>query len=371
MGKFFWRMAGFMLFLSGAQAWAEPYLAAWKGVNCNACHVNQTGGWLRNDFGKNYGNSLETFDWQGLSDAAQTVKHNTPSWVAVGVDMHEGYEANFFQKGPSSLNNFTTPPISRQAFEMAVKANEAVSGVFTYEVGEPGNPLKEAYGMVSNLPEGAYLKFGQFVTPPYGLTLADDNSLIRSPLGFSFDSTFVSSTLSGAEAGIYPTPLFLNTGFYNSPTTFAERIVSAKGGLQLPEITLAGSFYGQDLDLGTQIVRYGAYGWGRLGPVVLLGEYDLGYNGPSPGDNYRAYHGSAEFDLGSSVYLRLTSEWLKDSLASVYNGYRSVVSVRCYPVRNLKFQLDLQRYDPSAGTASYNANGPSFYGLLADAFIFY
>src|SRR5579883_2514031 len=91
-----------VLFLSAANAWAEPYLAAWKGVNCNACHVNQTGGWLRNDFGKNYGNTLQTFDWQGISETAQKIQHETPSWVFTGLDIHQNYAALF--QSNSNLN---------------------------------------------------------------------------------------------------------------------------------------------------------------------------------------------------------------------------------------------------------------------------
>src|SRR5579859_2911684 len=97
-----------LAFLSfcATKSWAEPYLAAWKGVNCNACHVNQTGGWLRNDFGKNYGNTPQTFDWQGISEAAQKFQHNTPSWLAVGVDLHEAYTAHFNNNSALNLNNF-------------------------------------------------------------------------------------------------------------------------------------------------------------------------------------------------------------------------------------------------------------------------
>ena len=84
---------------------------------------------------------------------------------------------------------------------------------------------------------------------------------------------------------------------------------------------------------------------------------------PSP-DNIRAYHASLETDLGSNVYLRLASEWFDDSLkSSGHEGFRHVLSLRCYPVRNFKFQTDIQRFDPSAGSASY--------GLMADAYVYY
>ena len=359
--------------MGAGKAWGEPYFAAWKGVNCNACHVNQTGGWIRNDFGKNYGNSLETFDWKGLSEAAQTVKHNTPTWVSVGLDVHESY-GMAFDKDLKTVNHSFYPAgnsvagfpyaAGRQSFSIDVRMNEAISGVLTYRLDE--SVAKEAYGLV-HLPEGAYLKIGKFMAP-YGLTLADDNSLVRENLGgavFSFDNP----TNDGLEVGVYPGIFFANAAVVNADTSQSQVALSAKGGFNLSEITLGGSFYGQNLDEASlnQSVRYGLFGWGRLGPAVLLGEFDSGqdWKSPTSRNNYQAYHGSAEFDLGNSVYVRAVSEWLDDSLdaVGVYEGFRHLLGLRFYPVRNLKCQVELQRYDPSAGDP--------YYALLGDAFIFY
>ncbi len=375
-------------------AWSEPYLAAWKGVNCNACHVNQTGGWLRNDFGKNYGNGLQTFDWQGISEAAQKVQHATPSWIAIGIDIHEGY--NTTQNYNTSVNpnnsSFTafTQPLSRQDFSFQVKANEVVSGVFTYRLDE--NTTKEAYGLISNLPGDGYIKFGNFLLP-YGLTLSDDASLIRSPLGFSFDSP----QIGAVEVGIYPDPFFLNAALTNGdagPVTTAlgsvvmnEKIFSAKGGVSFSPFTLGGSLCAANLDepggtqttvaSSAQTLLYNAFGWGRIGPVVILAEYDQGYSEPTqylPGfvpngievDKLMAYHVSAEVDLGDDIYIRLVDEKFNDSLnESTYDETRQVASIRCYPMRNLKTQIDFQRTDPT-----FVANEPN-YSLLGDAYVFY
>ncbi len=376
-------------------AWAEPYLAAWKGVNCNACHVNQTGGFLRNDFGKNYGNSLQAFDWQGISEEAQKIQHSTPSFVAIGLDVHEGYltTQNFNTSGPGNQNTsaFTSGgALSRQDFSFQVKANEVVSGVFTYRL--DSNSTKEAYGLVSNLPEGAYVKFGDFL-PPYGLTLSDDNSLIRAPLGF----TFASPPISAVEAGVYPYPFFFNAALTNGdagPVTNAaggvvmnEKTFTAKGGVCFSDFTVGGSLCAANLDepggtqtsvpASAQTLIYNAYGWGRMGPVVLLAEYDMGSTEPTqflPGfinngierDNLTAYHVSGEVDLGDDIYLRLVTERFIDSLyESAFDETRQVLSLRCYPIRNLKTQIDFQRTAPDLAL-----NDPS-YSLLADAYMFY
>jgi hypothetical protein len=345
-----------------SSAWAEPYFAAWKGVNCNACHVNQTGGWLRNDFGKNYGNGLETFDWKGISEAADTIKNATPSWVAFGMDIHVPYSASFNQNPTLDQNGFA---LARQSFSARVKANDAISGVITYRPSFNG----EVYALISNLPEGAYFKLGQF-TLPYGLMLADDSSLVRNPIGFSFERI---ETGGGVEAGIYPSVFFLNAAMFS--TSFNEKSFATKGGVSLREFTLGGSIYGENLDLTTKKMRYGAFGWGRIGPVVLLGEFDKGYDGltPTTQNDYTVYHASLEAELAPSFYLRGTSEYIDHSakLANVFDGFRHVLSVRYYPVRNFKFQVDVQRMDATAGSPYEVAVGSPNYGLTVDTFIFY
>ncbi len=374
------------LLFAWERAGAEPYLAAWKGVNCNACHANQTGGWLRNDFGKNYGSTLQTFDWQGISEAAQKIQHNTPSWVNIGMDIHQGYITTHNYNPSANNSAFTsfTQPLSRQDFSFQVKANEVVSGVFTYRLDE--NTTKEAYGLVSGLPEGGYVKFGNFMLP-YGLNLSDDNSLIRRPLGFMFDST----PIGGVEAGIYPGNFFVNVAMTNGdpgPISFPggvivrnEKMFSAKAGVSFSDFTLGGSLLGANLDepggdnasvlsSGTTFM-YNGFGWGRIGPVVLLAEYDRGSVEQSQvvgiaQDTLTAYHVSAEVDLGNDIYLRLTHEKFDDSLKqNTFDGLREVVSVRFYPMRNLKTQIDLQRMDPTD-----DFSRPDF-ALLADAFVFY
>ena len=364
--------------------WAEPYLAAWEGVNCNECHMNETGGYIRNDFGRNYGNNLKTFDWQGIADAAQAFTHKTPTWVSAGVDFHESFGALFKPGVPGVPTQFNSGspfvPLGRQSFSIAIKANEVISGVFTYRLDE--SITKEVYALISNLPNDAYFKLGKF-TIPYGLELADDNSLVRDDLvsnnsgGYIF--TFDNPTYDGVEFGIYPGSLFLNAAAFNDGVNPAEKDFSAKGGISLREFTLGGSIYGQNLDNTANTggkIRYGAYGWTKLGPVVLLGEFDSGHDnlltaGAVTGqDTYTAYHASAEIDLGLDMYLRFVNEYLTDTnLGAGFDGFRDVVTFRFYPIRNLKCQMDAQRMDPTAGSANYGS-GP-YYAAIFDIYLFY
>lgn len=72
-------------------------------------------------------------------------------------------------------------------------------------------------------------------------------------------------------------------------------------------------------------------------------------------------------DLGNNVYLRLAQEWFDDNLKfdTQFDETRDVLSVRCYPVRNLKTQIDFERDAPNATPDQPN------YLLMADAFMFY
>lgn len=355
----FWLSAVILCgFASGA--WAEPYFTAMKGVNCNACHVNQDGGYLRNDFGRNYGNSQETFDWEGISDAVNTVKHDTPSWVNVGVDAHMSFTANF-NPNSSTNSNYLGSGYDKRAFSIQAHANEYVSAVVDYPAG--GSPDMEIYGLVSNLPQGAYVKIGQFLLP-YGLTLADDASLIRQNLGF----WFAGPDPNAVEVGIYPGPFFINTALAQGDNN--EKEISTKGGFNFTDFTLAGSLYAGNLDEinnPDRKVLYNVYGWGRIKPFVILGEFDEGDSGSGISYNrVHAAHVSAEADLGGSIYLRGVTEWATSSTSGFTDTFRHVVSLRCYPVRNFKLQLDLFRVASNKGPLVGDYDG-----ITLDSYVFY
>ncbi|HVM31982.1 MAG TPA: hypothetical protein VMU88_02540 [bacterium] len=357
---------GLVLGLGLASAgFAEPYLAAWKGVNCNACHVNQTGGWMRDDFGKNYGNSLQTFDWQGLTKA-QPLSHPTATYVATGLDLH----VNYFYNGlftteytsvhpPALLPVISDVRLGRESFSVYAHSNEIISGVVDYRV--DNSAKSEMYGLISQLPADGYLKIGAF-NPAYGLGLSDDDSLVRGPLGFTYDTV-----LNGLEAGFYPDNFFVNAAVFDDALSPLEKMECLKAGFHFSEFTLGGSFFGKDLDTPAYQLRYDGFGWARFAPFVLLAEADQGNDGG--GQTYQAYHASLETDLGNDVYLRLASEYLDHGVKIGTEGFRHLVSLRCYPVRNLKFQVDLARLDYTS-SASPNKGNPG-YSMLLDTYFFY
>ena len=350
--------AGILLLWTVSNVWSEPYFAARKGVSCNACHANETGGYARNDFGRNFGDGLQTFDWEGISNDAETPKQFPSRRLAIGGDLHLGYMVN-------DTIQASTFDQGRQLFYLMAYLNEAVKGVVCYSP----SGAKEIYGLVSNLPAGGYVKIGTFHVP-YGLMIPDDNSYIRSGLGFTF-----TRVENGIEAGIYPDPVFLKAAVFNGNGASAlgidqQKAFSGWGGFDLTDFTLGASGYYQTPSSTQQTgyqLRYGGFGWARIWRIVFLGEYDRGYSAMDYAgvnvDRSIAIHGSAEIDCGNSFFVRLQREFLNPSLAAGDESYRDVAGVRFFPVQNLQVSLDCQVIEPQVGSVTA--------GFIADTHFFF
>ncbi len=320
-----------LLALLAPAARGEPYFSAWKGVSCGSCHINQTGGYARNDFGKSYGEGLMTFDWEGIGEALKPILKPLDHRVAFGADLHLLYTANLDTPNPNSLTN------GRQELYFAGYLNKSVAAVFTYRA----SGSREIYGLVSGLPADGYLKFGTFQLP-YGLMLPDDQSYVRTPLGFSFERAD-----TGVEAGLNPGPFFLKAAVFDNHDTPADagKILSAYWGYSVPEFAVGQCFYNEPTGRGLNTTqRLGMFGWGRLWRLVALGEYDLGFkpDALSPSDRTFSIHGSLEADLGSSVYLRFTREFLNPTYAPGDESTRTAVGLHFFPVQNLQLLAQYQ-----------------------------
>jgi len=317
-------------------AHCEPYFSAWKGVSCAACHVNQTGGYARNEFGKSYGEGLTTFDWEGIGEILRPPVKSGARRVVLSGDLHLLYDQDL---NDPSISHFTN---GRQELYFACYLNNAVAGVYTYR----SSGSREIYGLISGLPSNAYLKFGLFQLP-YGLMLADDQSFIRTPLGFSFERAD-----TGVEVGITPDPCFVKVAVFNNYDNPSDsgKILSAYAGLTRPAFTLGGSVYNETSVSGST-QRFGVFGWGKVWRLVALGEYDLGFKPDSldPADRTLAAHASVEADLGASVYLRLTREFLNPTYAVGDEMSRSAIGLHFFPVQNTQVLVQLQLIEPVTG----------------------
>ncbi len=330
-------------------AHAEPYFAARQEVSCNACHVNQTGGFGRNAYGRAYGDALHTFDWKGIS-AAAAAPNQASRHLGFSGDLHMGYARS------KASDTFTK---GRQALSVQAFLNESVAGVLTLRT---DGGFQEAIGLIRRLPQGGYLKLGTFHLP-FGLMLADDRSYTRSGLGFTWDRGE-----NGMEAGAYPGPFALKVAAFNgngtsSPDIDKQKSFSTWGTWKIGPVTAGGSYYRRNSVLQGMQDRWAVFGWGHLGRFVALGEFDRGLTEidaiTQAKDRLIAAHGSLETDLGNDIFLRLTEEFLNPSYAVGDEKRRSVAGFRLFPVPNFQLQLDYEHVEPKANA------------LLSDAHLFF
>tara|TARA_B100000029_G_C17604638_1_gene967003 strand:- start:362 stop:1465 length:1104 start_codon:yes stop_codon:yes gene_type:complete len=152
---------------------ALPRFATQNGTNCIACHVNPTGGALRNDYGTNivsidelpmnFWSDEANQDWDGFINDIIQIGGDIR---LQGMQYHKDGEVTsaFF---PMQLEIYTFSKLHENA------------GIYT-ELGILGkNKLSsEFWGLINSLPFKSWLKIGKTL-PNYGLKIDDHSSFIR------------------------------------------------------------------------------------------------------------------------------------------------------------------------------------------------
>lgn len=259
-------VASIVLFLANT-AYAEPYLAIYKGMQCSSCHTQQAGGGKRSVYGNAFGQT--ELPAKRVGGGADLWTGEVTKWLSVGADLRASYR-NVDTPGSPESSEFS---VNRGA--VYVEANLIANRLSLYidQQVAPGASLnREAY--LKLLSAGGKFQFiaGQFFLP-YGLRLQDDSAFIRQTTGINFTSPDRGIQL-GFENARWSSQLSLTNGSGGGTETNSGKQVSFVTSYVRSLWRAGVSFNFNDDDLGDRQMQNVFFGI-RTGALVWLAEVDL------------------------------------------------------------------------------------------------
>ncbi|MEA3105575.1 MAG: hypothetical protein QOI88_180 [Gammaproteobacteria bacterium] len=272
-------LAGAFLIAAGLSmnrpAAAEPYLAVQEGYKCNVCHVNPTGGGLRNSFGIQYAKLLLP---------AQTVAGALDSWTGQLVDnVRVGGDLRAAWTNSSAPNTVSQAQFGLE--QVRIYGDVAIIpdrlGVYIDEQVAPNaSQNMEAYLRYGSTHDGLYFKGGQFYLP-FGWRLQDQTAFVREVTSIS-----MTTPEQGIEVGYEHAAWSAQLDLTNVPAAGANSKAGHQFTGQVVNVQphwrwgLAASV--TQSDVGNRRVG-GVFAGLRTGPVAWLGEADLVRDESFPG----------------------------------------------------------------------------------------
>jgi hypothetical protein len=300
----------FILLFSGANSLALPRFALMQGTKCQSCHLNPTGGGMRNDYGVTY--SIDKVPLESTKDSDFTFSGKLSDHISIGGDTRGQFIYDIGSK-KSGFQEMTT------GIYGSVQLNKKYSFYFKQDLANPGYGEltgPELFGLAKILPGGGYVKGGVFM-PNFGWRLDDHTAYTRGgDLGI-INATYVQQGLIfipnykdvGVEVGAYLGGLFLTAGLFNGDgnkqpiSISSDKAYAVKaeysGTVSELNYTVGISGYGfKSMSMGGVNLGFG------FGDFTVLGEYDLTANYTTgnlatdtlmPGGNTMAAHGEIDY----------------------------------------------------------------------------
>lgn len=300
-----WTAVVLWLSLAAATAHAEPYLAVQQGYKCMACHVNATGGGLRNAFGNVFA--------QNVLPAHK---------IEVGDDAWTGAVSRVVMLGGDARAEWTWTDIPHQeqtnefdVTDARVYLNvEAIPGRLSVYVDErlaPGSATNlETYVRYWTADHAWFVRAGRMYLP-FGLRLEDDTAFTRTVPGINMTTPDTGIEV-GWESTNWSAQLALSNGSAGGPETDDGKQVT--GQIVFVDsrwrLGFASSF--NQSDAGDR-AAYGLFGGLRTGPVAWLAEVDMVVDDGFPEGTRDLMSALLEADwaVRRGHNLRLAAEWFE------------------------------------------------------------
>ncbi len=250
-----------LLAFSNEPVKAEPYLAIRTGYKCSQCHVNQTGGGKRTEFGVIYAQT-RLYTKQITSKKRSTFfDGKLNDLISVGANFRADDVSIFrFENSQAQADFSNSTRISEANLYLQMDVIPDALSVYIDQTVAPAASNREFFGLIQGLPLASYLKVGQMLLP-YGFRLLDDDAFIRNETGYTYN---LSGT--GVELGLEPGPLSLIANV-------TDNRLSLVGSTVYRRVRFGGS-YGRNLRRTGDYVL-GAFAGVNFGRFTLLGEGDF------------------------------------------------------------------------------------------------
>lgn len=305
------------------QGAALPRFSARTGAKCQSCHVNPSGGGMRQAFGVQYGrDALPVPAWSEdteLEDFTNLISNV----LGVGADFRTMF---FYQQLPDT--GTATPAVSsKNAFwqmQGDLYINLRLSKKINIYLDKGLYSGFEIFGMLGILPERGFIKVGKFI-PAFGTKLDDHTAYIRTYTGFSPERG--RPELTGLETGISPGAYTFTGGFYNGSDGFGAGVSSDKAFLLRADglwplgremaLGLGVNAFRQYESSGGHTTLYGGVGSFSYGPFVVFGEADLIRSaGGTTESNGLVLYAEADYILIDGVDLKFSYDFYDPDIDS-------------------------------------------------------
>ena len=317
---------------------AEPYLAVQGGYKCSTCHVNPTGGGLRNDFGLIYAQNVLPAQTVGGPDAVWGGK--LTEFLRLGGDLRANWSRNEVPKSPSQ-QKFAVDQV--RVYGEVSMIRDRLSLYVDEQVAPNSAQNMEAYLRYSDPAHGWYVKGGKFYLP-FGWRLQDQTAYVREVTGISMTTPDQGVEL-GYERGNWSAQVALTNGAANAQSGAGHQVTGQVVFVQ-PWWRAGLAASQTQADAGNRRV-FGVFAGIRTGPVAWLGEADLISDDGYPEGNRKlgSLLGEADWNLAKGHNLKLTAEYYEpDRHVSEDQQTRWSVLYEYTPIQFLQLRAGFRRY---------------------------
>ncbi|MGE5812165.1 MAG: hypothetical protein ACM339_11725 [Ignavibacteria bacterium] len=355
------------VFLTG-EDFALPRFALRMNAQCSECHVNPTGGNMRNRGGWSYG--------RNVLPMASPRDYKMSNMIGENISLGLDFRTQFLYSGERNKTDFQKMAGSIYA---NVDLSEDINIFARYDFIQE---IWEGYGVARILPNRGYIKAGAF-SPNYGLRIDDHTAYTRAgdfgllfSQGASQGLIFLPQyTEIGLEAGLYFSDFALLTISAGKPNSDPRTITfpfdkqntdpSYTANLQFtPQVgdemglMFGGSFtnFKNSLNDFSNVNIFGGYAGFGIGGFTILGEFDVAkdYLDIDSTSTALMIEGAYQIIKGLEAVLRYDrfdpfSDLETDAVSRLIIGFE----VFPYSFIEIRPQYRLQMEDPSVDNDSF------------------